>query len=96
MMAASAMCMHFHASDDEYALGHFRATAEYHGDRALRDCRAEMLDIRPSNVDTMMACSRILALLGIIFFRSHRADGLTLADAESCKYTESKFQHPNC
>ena len=85
MLAATCLCLYHHAETTSHTPAHLRAVAELYGQRALRDCRAELRDIRSNNADALITCSHILSLLGQASFRAHRNDGQTLADAESCK-----------
>ena len=43
----------------------------------------QLRELCPSNVDSILACCRLMCLLGLAFFRNHRTDAMTLDDAES-------------
>ncbi|KAG8531261.1 uncharacterized protein KY384_004619 [Bacidia gigantensis] len=82
MLTLAAMSLHYdpavHSSVD------YLEVAEAHGKIFVRESRQKLQHFAESpkaqDQDTVLACSRLLSVLGFAFFRAHRQNGITLAD----------------
>ena len=54
--------------------------AEHHGEIFVRDSRRQLRELQPTEIDSSIACSRLLATLGLVFYHVHRRNGATLTD----------------
>lgn len=86
MLTLAAICLHHESlfdHPDERGLEYLEA-AEAHGKIFVKESRQKLQDFqegqRTQDQDSILACSRLLCLLGFAFFRSHRKNGTTLAD----------------
>ncbi|KAL8686809.1 MAG: hypothetical protein Q9218_006849 [Villophora microphyllina] len=86
MLTLAAISLHYAFSPDhpgEHCLKYLEA-AEAHGKIFVRESRQKMQDfqegLNTQNQDSILACSRLLSVLGFAFFRTHRHNGTTLAD----------------
>lgn len=87
MLVLAAVCLHHDSSadrSDEFRLRYLEA-AEAHGKIFVKGSREKMQDfqagLNSQDQDSILACSRLLCVLGFAFFRTHRKNGTTLADA---------------
>ena len=82
VLTLAAICLHYDsvAADPEgYSLKYLEA-AEAHGTIFVEESRQKMQDFHRSEFEHVLACSRLLCVLGFAFFRSHRRNGITLVD----------------
>ena len=86
MLTLAAICLHYESPldhSDEHRLEHPRA-AEAHGEIFVKESRQKMHDfqegLRTQDQDSILACSRLLCILGFAFFRTHRQNGTMLSD----------------
>lgn len=87
MLTLAAMCLHYESSPDqsgEHCLEYLEA-AEAHGKIFVKESRQKLQDFqeglnKQEDPDSLLACSRLLCILGFAFFRTHRQNGTTLAD----------------
>lgn len=54
--------------------------AEHHGEIFVRDSRRQLRELQPTEIDSSIASSRLLATLGLVFYHVHRRNGATLTD----------------
>lgn len=54
--------------------------AEHHGEIFVRESRRQLREMQPTEIDSSIACSRLLAILGLIFYHVHRRNGAALTD----------------
>ena len=87
MLTLAAICLHHESLSDhpgEHRLKYLE-TAEAHGKIFVKESRQKLQDFQEGqntqDQDSILACSRLLCVLGFAFFRSHRHNGTTLADA---------------
>jgi hypothetical protein len=67
-------------SEPQEAKNHFEV-ANSHGERFVAEARAQARRFNASEFDSILACSRLLSVLGFAFYRSHRANGAKLSDS---------------
>lgn len=86
MLTLAAICLHYESSPDhsgEHCLEYLEA-AEAHGKTFVKESRQKLQDfqegLNTQDQDSLLACSRLLCVLGFAFFRTHRQNGTTLAD----------------
>lgn len=86
MLTLAAMCLHYESSighSDKHHLDYMEA-AEAHGKIFVKESRQKMQDfqegLRTHDQDSILACSRLLCVLGFAFFRTHRENGTMLSD----------------
>ena len=89
MLTLAAIWLHYDfaaapaASTD--SSGHpskYSEAAEAHGMIFVRESRQKLQDLRgQAELDSSFACSRLLCILGFAFFRTHRGNGVSLADS---------------
>jgi len=86
MLTLAAICLHYESSPDhsgEHCLEYLEA-AEAHGKIFVKESRQKLQDfqkgLNTQDQDSILACSRLLCVLGFAFFRTHRQNGTTLAD----------------
>ena len=86
MLTLAAICLHYESSPnrlDEQCLEYLEA-AEAHGKTFVKESRQKLQNfekgLNMQDQDSILACSRLLSLLGFAFFRTHRENGTTLSD----------------
>ena len=86
ILTLAAICLHHesqHDQPDEHGLEYLQV-AEAHGKIFVSDSRQKFQDfqqgLNAQDHDSILACSRLLCLLGFAFLRAHRQNGTTLAD----------------
>ena len=86
MLTLAAICLHYESSlddSDHHRLEYLEA-AEAHGKIFVKESRQKMQDfqegLRTQDQDSILACSRLLCILGFAFFRTHRQNGTMLSD----------------
>ncbi|KAL8837009.1 MAG: hypothetical protein Q9170_002698 [Blastenia crenularia] len=86
MLALAAMCLHYESSPDPSGQhpAEYLEAAESHGKIFVEESRQKLQDLQ-EGLDTqdhnsVLACSRLLCLLGFAFLRTHRQNGTKLAD----------------
>lgn len=86
MLTLAAICLHHESCPDhlgEHCLKYLEA-AEAHGKIFVKESRQKLQDFQedPNTQDqnSVLACSRLLCVLGFAFFRTHRQNGTTLSD----------------
>lgn len=87
MLALAALCLHYEPPPDHSDAQHseYLEAAKAHGQIFVKASRQKMEDfqegLRTQDQDSILACSRLLCMLGFAFFRMHRQEGKTLSDA---------------
>lgn len=87
---AGAMCLHHDTAADR-PLGQsskYLETAEVHGRIFVQEASEKMQNFRQSEYDAILACSRLLCVLGFAFHPIHRQRGATLADPEAWNWLQ--------
>ena len=86
MLTLAALCLHYESSlddPDEHRSKYLEA-AKAHGEVFVKESRQKMQDfqegLRTQDQDSILACSRLLCILGLAFFRTHRHNGTMLSD----------------
>lgn len=86
MLTLAAICLHYESPldhSDEHQLRYLEA-AEAHGKIFVKESGQKMQDfqegLRTQDQDSILACSRLLCVLGFAFFRTHRQNGTMLSD----------------
>ena len=86
MLTLAAICLHHEFFPDhlgEHCLDYL-GVAEAHGKTFVKESRQKLQDfqegLHKQDQDSILACSRLLCVLGFAFFRTHRQNGTTLAD----------------
>ena len=86
MLTLAAICLHYESSldpSDEHCLEYLEA-AEAHGKIFVKESRQKLQDFQEGlgtqDQDSILACSRLLCVLGFAFFRTHRQNGTMLSD----------------
>ena len=86
MLTLAAICLHHESCPDhpaEHCLKYLEA-AEAHGKVFVQESRQKLQDfqkgLNTQDQDSVLACSRLLCVLGFAFFCTHRQNGTTLAD----------------
>ena len=87
MLTLAAICLHYESSldhsDEHHHLDYLEA-AKAHGKIFVEESRQKMQDfqegLRTQDQDSILACSRLLCILGFAFFRAHRQSGTILSD----------------
>ena len=73
--------MHYYSlSEPQIARRYFEA-AESNGERFVEETRRQTRRFDSQEFNSILACSRLLTVLGFAFYRTHRANGVTLSDA---------------
>ena len=87
MLTLSAICLHHESSAEnsgEYPSKYLEA-AEAHGQIFVKESRKKLQHFQEGlnlqDLDSVLACSRLLCVLAFAFFRTHRQNGTTLADS---------------
>lgn len=83
MLTLAAMDLYFHSAEDTKAAAKWLEVAEHHGEIFVRESRRQLRELQPSEIDSSVACSRLLAILGLAFYHVHRANGTMLTDGAS-------------
>ena len=86
MLTLAAISLHyesFHGHTDSHHMEYLEA-AEAHGKIFIKASRQKMQDfqegLRTQDQDSILACSRLLCVLGFAFFRTHRQNGTMLSN----------------
>lgn len=82
MLTLAAICLHHDSAavaSGEHSSKYLEA-AEAHGIVFVAESRQKLQDLQPSEINSNLACSRLLCVLGFAFFRVHRRNGVTLSD----------------
>lgn len=86
MLTLAAICLYYDSPtiySGEQGLGYLEV-AEAHGKIFTQESRQKLQDfeegLNRQHQDSILACSRLLCVLGFAFFRTHRQNGNTLAD----------------
>ena len=86
MLTLAAICLHHESSldhSDDHHLDYLEA-AEARGKIFVKESSQKMQDfqegLRTQDQDSILACSRLLCVLGFAFFRTHRQNGTRLSD----------------
>ena len=86
MLTLAAVCLHYESSldhSDNEDVDYLEA-AEAHGKIFVKESSRKMQDfqegLRTQDQDSILACSRLLCVLGFAFFRTHRRNGTLLSD----------------
>ena len=86
MLTLAAICLHYESSTDHSDEHHseYLEAAEAHGKIFVKESRQKMQDfqegLRTQDQDSILACSRLLCVLGFAFFRTHRQNGTVLSN----------------
>ena len=86
MLTLAAICLHYESSSDHSGelRSNYLKAAEAHGKTFVEESRQKLQDfqegLNEQDQDSVLACSRLLCVLGFAFFRIHRQNGTTLAD----------------
>ena len=83
MLALAALCLHFDSPTDSDKAAEYLEAAKFHGPICLKAHSAQIRGTGAPNMDSVLACSRLLCTIALAFFRTHRRSGVTLADPES-------------
>ena len=89
MLTLAAICLHYESLTadhwGEQGAEAYLEAAEAHGKVFVQESRQKLQDFQDGlnrqDQDSVLACSRLLCVLGFAFFRTHRQNGTTLADA---------------
>lgn len=87
LLVLAAICLYHDSSADPSGVRRLRylEAAEAHGKIFVKESRQKFEDFQDGlnmqGQDSILACSRLLCVLGFAFFRTHRNNGTTLADA---------------
>lgn len=86
MLTLAALCLHYESSldhSDEHHLDYLEA-AKARGEIFVKESRQKMQDfqegLRTQDQDSILACSRLLCMLGFAFFRMHRQNGTMISN----------------
>lgn len=81
LLALAAICMYYDHADD-HDRSKYMETAEAHGRIFVQKSSRKLQKIqKTSEHDSVLACSRLLCVLGLAFFRVHRLQGTMLSPA---------------
>jgi hypothetical protein len=83
MLTLAAMDLYFHSAEDAMAATKWLEVAEHHGEIFVRESRRQLRELQPSEIDSSIACSRLLGTLGLAFYHVHRRNGVTITDGAS-------------
>ena len=83
MLTLAAMDLYFHSAEDAMAATKWLEVAEHHGEIFVRESRRQLRELQPSEIDSSIACSRLLGILGLAFYHVHRRNGVTITDGAS-------------
>ena len=83
MLALAALCSHYDTTSPTEPSSIFLRAAETHGLQAIGGLRQQLQDLHESEIDSTMTCSRIICVLGFAFFRTHRRNGITIAESKA-------------
>jgi hypothetical protein len=78
MLTAGALCIHNHV--DPLLSLHYLQIAEFFGQQFVDESTQQLREMRPGDVDSNLACSRLLDLLSVAFFRVHQRNGVTILE----------------
>jgi hypothetical protein len=80
LLTLAAMDLRYHSPKDHVACSKYLEIAEHHGEIFVRESRRQLRELQPSEIDSSIACSRLLCVLGLAFYHVHRRNGATLSD----------------
>ena len=72
--------MHYDALPESQVARRYFEAAKAHGERFVQESRAQASRFDSSEFDAIVACSRLLCILGFAFYRTHRVNGVILSD----------------
>ena len=87
MLTLAALSLHYESylgHSDDHHMGGYLEVAMAHGKIFVEESSQKMQDfqegLRTQDQDSILACSRLLCILGFAFFRMHRQNGTMLSD----------------
>ena len=80
LLTLAAIHLHYQSPHDPVAGSKYLEIAEHHGEIFVRESRRQLRELQPSEIDSSIACSRLLCILGLAFYHVHRRNGVTLSD----------------
>lgn len=83
MLTLAAMDLHFSSSDDPETAMRYLEVAEHHGEIFVRESRRQLREMQSAEIDSNLASSRLLCVLGLAFYHVHRRNGAMLTDGTS-------------
>lgn len=81
ILTASALCMSHDSVAEPQAAKKYFEVAKSHGERFVAEARAQARRFDPLEFDSILACSRLLSVLGFAFYQIHRSNGVALGDS---------------
>lgn len=81
LLTAGALCMYHDSLSEPLVARKYFEAAESNGKRFVAESRWQAQRFDALEFDSILACSRLLSVLGFAFYRSHRASGVNLSDA---------------
>ena len=78
--------MHYDSISEPQPARRYFATAESNGERFVMESRQQTRRFDSLEYHSIFACSRLLSILGFAFYRTHRANGVSLSDAAAWRW----------
>ncbi|KAK3669328.1 transcription factor [Recurvomyces mirabilis] len=84
MLTLGAVYLHFASGEcnDDYATRYIDA-ANAHGNLFVRQSRLQLSRMDPTEVDSNLACTRLLCIIAFAFFRQRRLHGIQITSSDS-------------
>ena len=86
LLVMSAMCLHFHGPDAIDTQSKYVLAAEAHGEIFVEESRKQLDTLDPAEIESHMACTKLLSTLGFAFYRNHRLKGVRLTSAAAWRW----------
>lgn len=78
--------MHYDSQSEPILAEKYLQAAESNGERFVAESTQQARRFEGNEFDSILACSRLLTLLGFAFYRSHRNNGIILGDAAAWRW----------
>jgi hypothetical protein len=87
LLTLGAMCLsHDVKYDPDQSLKYYQ-TAEYYGEQFVEAASKQLREVKPADVDTNLACTRLLTVLAFAFFRAHQHQvGVRITESPAWKW----------
>ena len=84
LLTLAALCSHndtVSSSPGDGQVLQYLQASEAHGNIFVKQSRQKLQDMDERELDSLLACSRLLCLLSLAFYRKHRANGVQISES---------------
>ncbi|KAK3711999.1 transcription factor [Vermiconidia calcicola] len=81
MLTAAALCLHYDTNTDSTQSTTYVQAAYLSGTRFVAESSQQLRDWKSVDLPANLACSKLLCVLAVAWFRVHRSEGTTIPDA---------------